>query len=122
MALPLYASTGERIWHYTFRIICGLIFFFLMAPIVIVVPLSFNVEPYFSFTEGMLSFESDAFSTRWYADVLRNGMAAPDAIAGWWTDMWNNAQWVRAIKNSFIIGFFATILAQRDWKSKFCKT
>ncbi|MDG1972055.1 MAG: ABC transporter permease [Paracoccaceae bacterium] len=111
MALPPYASTGERIWHYTFRIICGLIFFFLMAPIVIVVPLSFNVEPYFSFTEGMLSFESDAFSTRWYADVLRNGMAAPDAIAGWWTDMWNNAQWVRAIKNSFIIGFFATILA-----------
>ena len=111
MALPPYASTGERIWHYTFRFICGLIFFFLMAPIVIVVPLSFNVEPYFSFTEGMLALDSEAFSTRWYADVLRNGMAAPDAVAGWWTDMWNNAQWVRAIKNSFIIGFFATILA-----------
>lgn len=111
MALPPYASTGERIWHYTFRFICGLIFFFLMAPIVIVVPLSFNVEPYFSFTEGMLSLDSEAFSTRWYADVLRNGMAAPDAVAGWWTDMWNNAQWVRAIKNSFIIGFFSTILA-----------
>lgn len=111
MALPPYASTGERIWHYTFRTICGLIFFFLMAPIVIVVPLSFNVEPYFSFTEGMLSLDSEAFSTRWYADVLRNGMAAPDAVAGWWTDMWNNAQWVRAIKNSFIIGFFSTILA-----------
>lgn len=111
MALPPYASTGERIWHYTFRFICGLIFFFLMAPIVIVVPLSFNVEPYFSFTEGMLALESEAYSTRWYADVLRNGMAAPDAVAGWWTDMWNNAQWIRAIKNSFFIGFFATILA-----------
>lgn len=111
MALPLYASTGERIWYYTFRFICGLIFFFLMAPIVIVVPLSFNVEPYFSFTEGMLSFDSEAFSTRWYADVLRNGMAAPDAVAGWWSDMWNNSQWIRAIKNSFFIGFFATILA-----------
>ncbi len=111
MALPPYASTGERIWHYTFRFICGLIFFFLMAPIVIVVPLSFNVEPYFSFTEGMLSLDSEAFSTRWYADVLRNGMAAPDAVAGWWSDMWNNSQWVRAIKNSFIIGFFSTILA-----------
>ncbi len=111
MALPPYASTGERIWHYTFRTICGLIFFFLMAPIVIVVPLSFNVEPYFSFTEGMLSLDGEAFSTRWYADVLRNGMAAPDAVAGWWADMWNNSQWVRAIKNSFIIGFFSTILA-----------
>ena len=111
MALPPYASTGERIWYYTFRVICGCIFFFLMAPIVIVVPLSFNVEPYFSFTEGMLALDGEAFSTRWYEDMIRNGMAAPDAIAGWWSDMWNNSQWIRAIKNSFFIGFFATLLA-----------
>ncbi|MEM9138332.1 MAG: ABC transporter permease, partial [Pseudomonadota bacterium] len=88
-----------------------LIFLFLIAPILIVVPLSFNTEPYFSFTEGMLAFDSEAYSTRWYEDILRNGMAAPDAIAGWWSDMWNNAQWVRAIKNSFIIGIFSTLLA-----------
>jgi putative spermidine/putrescine transport system permease protein len=111
MALPPYASTGERVWYYTFRFICGLIFLFLILPILIVVPLSFNTEPYFSFTEGMLSFDGDAYSTRWYADILRNGMAAPDAIEGWWADMWANAQWVRAIKNSFFVGFFATILA-----------
>ena len=97
MALPPYASTGERIWYYTFRVICGCIFFFLMAPIVIVVPLSFNVEPYFSFTEGMLALDGEAFSTRWYEDMIRNGMAAPDAIAGWWSDMWNNSQWIRAV-------------------------
>ena len=111
MALPPYASTGERVWYYSFRVICGLIFVFLMAPILIVMPLSFNVEPYFSFTEGMLAFDSEAYSTRWYADILRNGMAAPDAVAGWWADMWNNAQWVRSIKNSFFIGIFATLLA-----------
>ncbi|MEL6996910.1 MAG: ABC transporter permease [Pseudomonadota bacterium] len=111
MALPPYASNGERVWYYSFRVICGLIFIFLMAPILIVMPLSFNVEPYFSFTEGMLAFDPEAYSTRWYADILRNGMAAPDAIAGWWADMWNNAQWVRSIKNSFFIGIFATLLA-----------
>lgn len=111
MALPPYASTGERVWYYTFRFICGLIFVFLMAPILIVLPLSFNVEPYFSFTEGMLAFDPEAYSTRWYADILRNGMAAPDAVAGWWADMWNNAQWIRSIKNSFFIGFFATLVA-----------
>ena len=111
MALPPYSSTGERVWYYGFRFICGLIFLFLIAPIIIVVPLSFNAEPYFSFTEGMLAFDEEAYSLRWYADVLRNGMAAPDADEGWWADMWNNAQWIRAIKNSFIIGFFATILA-----------
>ncbi len=111
MALPPYASTGERVWYYSFRVICGLIFLFLIAPILIVVPLSFNVEPYFSFTEGMLDFDPEAYSTRWYADILRNGMAAPDAIEGWWADMWQNAQWVRSIKNSFFIGIFATLLA-----------
>ncbi|MEL7468533.1 MAG: ABC transporter permease [Pseudomonadota bacterium] len=111
MALPPYASNGERVWYYSFRVICGLIFIFLMAPILIVMPLSFNVEPYFSFTEGMLAFDPEAYSTRWYADILRNGMAAPDAVAGWWADMWNNAQWVRSIKNSFFIGIFATLLA-----------
>jgi putative spermidine/putrescine transport system permease protein len=74
-------------------------------------PLSFNAEPYFSFTQGMLNFDPDAYSLRWYEDVLHNGMAAPDAEDGWWDDMWNNAQWIRAIKNSFIIGFFATILS-----------
>ncbi|MEM9140198.1 MAG: ABC transporter permease, partial [Pseudomonadota bacterium] len=70
MALPPYASTGERVWYYSFRVICGLIFLFLIAPILIVVPLSFNTEPYFSFTEGMLAFDSEAYSTRWYEDIL----------------------------------------------------
>ncbi len=109
--LPPYATTGERIWFYSFRVICGLILFFLIAPIVIVAPLSFNAEPYFSFTNGMLRLDSDALSTRWYADILRNGMAAPDAVEGWWSDMWNNAQWVRAMKNSFFIGIFATLIS-----------
>ena len=54
--MPPYASTGERVWYYSFRFICGLIFLFLIAPILIVVPLSFNVEPYFSFTRGHADF------------------------------------------------------------------
>jgi putative spermidine/putrescine transport system permease protein len=111
MALPPYASTGERVWYYTFRFICGLIFLFLIAPILIVMPLSFNVEPYFSFTEGMLAFDPEAYSTRWYADIVRNGMAAPDAVEGWWADMWANSQWIRSIRNSFFIGFWSTLLA-----------
>ena len=111
MALPPYASTGERIWYWTFRAICGLIFVFLITPILIVMPLSFNAEPYFSFTAGMLSLDADALSVRWYEDILRNGMAAPDAVEGWWADMWNNAQWVRAMKNSFFIGIFATLIS-----------
>ncbi|MEK9610906.1 MAG: ABC transporter permease [Alphaproteobacteria bacterium] len=111
--LPPYTSTGERIWHYTFRFICGLIFLFLILPILIVLPLSFNVEPYFSFTPGMLTFDPEAFSLRWYRDIFRNGMQAPDAPLDWaWlSDTWNNGQWMRAIRNSFFIGICATLLS-----------
>ncbi len=108
---PPYATSGEVLWFYSFRFICGLIFLFLIAPILIVFPLSFNKEPYFSFTEGMLAFNPEAFSLRWYLDILHNGMIKPEAIEGWWSDLWINSQWVRSIKNSFIIGIFATLLA-----------
>ena len=111
--LPPYTTTGEHIWHYTFRLLCGLIFLFLILPVLIVLPLSFNVEPYFSFTPGMLSFDPEAFSLRWYEDILRNGMAAPDEPLSWawFADTWNNGQWMRAIRNSFFIGICATLLA-----------
>ena len=93
MPLPSYAGRLEKTWYYAFRIICGCIFFFLMAPIVVLIPLSFNGEPYFTFTPGMLSFDLDAFSIRWYQDII------------------NNPQWIHSMKNSVIVGFFATILA-----------
>ncbi len=59
MALPKHASTLERVWYYTYLVICALIFLFLIAPILIVIPLSFNAEPYFTFTQKMLSFDPD---------------------------------------------------------------
>jgi len=111
--LPPYTTTGERIWHYAFRFICGLIFLFLILPVLIVLPLSFNVEPYFSFTQGMLTFDSEAYSLRWYRDIFVNGMQAPDAPLDWaWlSDSWNNGQWMRAIRNSFFIGVCATLMS-----------
>ncbi|MGB1864275.1 MAG: ABC transporter permease [Candidatus Puniceispirillum sp.] len=111
--LPPYTTTGERIWHYTFRVICGLVFMFLMLPILVVLPLSFNVSPYFSFTEGMLAFDPEAYSLRWYKDILTNGMKIPDAPFDWaWiSDTWNNSQWMRAIRNSFFIGICATLIS-----------
>lgn len=111
LALPPYASSREVLGFYGFRVICGLIFVFLITPILILIPLSFNQEPYFSFTEGMLSLDPEAYSLRWYRDILYNGMVAPQAIDGWWDDMWTNSQWVRSIKNSLFIGVFATIIS-----------
>ncbi|WP_145105654.1 ABC transporter permease [Cereibacter sediminicola] len=113
MALPVYASPLERIWYYAYRIICALIFLFLIAPILIIIPLSFNVEPYFTFTEKMLALDPDGYSLRWYDTLLTFGMANPEAprTSSWWMDVWNNAAWVRAAKNSVIIGVSSTVVA-----------
>jgi len=93
MAIPTYATPLERVWYYTFRVICGLIFFFLLAPIVIMIPLSFNAEPYFTFSRDMLTLNPDGFSLRWYQDLFAS------------------ESWMRSIRNSFMIGAAATVLA-----------
>ncbi len=93
MALPAHVEPLERAWYYTFRVICGLILFFLIAPIVVIIPLSFNAIPYFSFTPEMLSFDPAGYSTKWYQDFF------------------TNPNWQGAVKNSVIIAFFATILS-----------
>jgi putative spermidine/putrescine transport system permease protein len=113
MALPSYATPLEKLWYWTFRVICGLVFLFLMAPILIVIPLSFNAEPYFTFTEKMLALDPDGYSLRWYDLLLTFGTQAPEAPrdAAWWGDVWRNATWVNAAKNSVIIGVFSTLLA-----------
>ncbi|MCK8462870.1 ABC transporter permease [Aliiroseovarius sp. S1339] len=80
--LPPYATTGQRIWHYAFLVICGLIFFFLIAPIAVVIPLSFNSQDFFTFTKEMLSFDPAGYSLKHYRDFFSN----PD----WQDAMWNS--------------------------------
>ncbi len=113
MALPVYASPLERIWHAAYIVICTCIFIYLVAPILVVLPLSFNIEPYFTFTEKMLTFDPSGYSMRWYDTLLTDGMLAPEIPreGAWWSDLWANSTWVKAAKNSIIIGFWATVLA-----------
>lgn len=113
MALPTYASPLERVWYYTYLVICGLVFLFLIAPILIVIPLSFNAEPYFTFTPKMLAFDPEGYSLRWYDTLLTLGHPAPETArdSTWWDAVWERATWVQAAKNSFWVGLWATILA-----------
>lgn len=113
MALPAHASAGEKVWHYCYLVICGFVFLFLIAPIIVIIPLSFNAEPYFTFTQEMLTFDPKGYSLRWYDRILTHGMAAPDIPRDgvWWNDAWNNGQWIHSAKNSVIIGVAATIVA-----------
>jgi putative spermidine/putrescine transport system permease protein len=109
--LPAYATWQEKFGKYIFLLICTLIFIFLITPVLVIVPLSFNAEPYFSFTDGMLALDPNAYSMRWYKDILTFGMNDPDRTEGWWADVWNNATWIGAAWNSFKFALFATILA-----------
>jgi len=93
MGLPPYATTGQRIWYYTFRVICGLIFFFLIAPILVIIPLSFNAQDFFTFTPEMLAFDPDGYSMKHYDDFFTN-------------DAWQQALW-----NSIRIAPMATLLS-----------
>jgi len=113
MALPPYTSPAGVAWHFGFRLYCAAVFFFLILPILVIIPLSFNAEPYFTYSKAMLSLDSDAYSLRWYADIVKNGMAAPNDPFSWaWLqDSWSNAQWIRATRNSFFIGITATLIS-----------
>ena len=93
MSLPSYTPLHYKIWHYTYLTICGLVFFFLIAPLFVILPLSFNAEQYIHFSKGMIALDPDAFSLRWYEDMVY-GTKNP---------------WGLAAKNSIIIAFFATI-------------
>lgn len=90
---PEYYSIWHKTGHYGLRVIAFSVLLFLMLPILVIMPLSFNAEPFFSFTEGMLSLDPDAYSTRWYQAVL------------------NDQNWLLAIRNSFIIGIAAALIA-----------
>ena len=113
MHLPPYATLAERVWHYAFHMLCALVLLFLILPILVIVPLSFNAEPYFSFTKGMLTLDPKAFSLKWYWDILDNGTSGQFAPGTWeWAkDVWHNAQWILSARNSFFVGILATLIA-----------
>jgi putative spermidine/putrescine transport system permease protein len=92
-ALPPYASTGQRLWFWTFRAICVAIFLFLILPLVVIIPLSFNAQDFFTFTRGMLALDPDAYSLRHYQNFF------------------NDPNWTSALRNSFTIAPVATIIS-----------
>ena len=93
MPLPIYKTTAQRIWHWGYLAFCALVFFFLIAPIVVIIPLSFNAVPFFTFTPEMLSLDPAGYSLKWYADFF------------------TNPNWQGAVKNSLVIAVFATLIS-----------
>ncbi|UPJ59911.1 ABC transporter permease [Bradyrhizobium sp. 192] len=63
MAAFAYASPIEKGWHYLLQLICGAVLLFLIVPILVVIPLSLNPVPFFSYPLTGLSL-------RWYEDFF----------------------------------------------------
>ena len=86
MFLPPYPSPLQQAFRYAYYGFCGLVFIFLLAPIVAVVPLSFN-------SSSFLTYPLDGLSLRWYEDFF------------------TSPRWLPALRNSFVIGIATMIIA-----------
>ena len=84
--LASYATPVERLWYYLFRLLCGLVLVFLMLPILVIAPLSFNADSF-------LLYPMSGFSLRWYEEFA------------------SSPAWRQALVNSCIVSPFATLLA-----------
>jgi putative spermidine/putrescine transport system permease protein len=86
MAIPSYATSSERAGYWALRIFVGLVLLFLIAPILAIMPLSFNSETFFS-------YPMPGFSLKWY------------------NEFFTNPRWQNALRLSILLAFSTTILA-----------
>ena len=87
MKLAPHASLVERLFYWGTLIFTGLVLLFLISPILAIVPLSFNSEPYFSYPMPGLSLQ-------------------------WYTGEWGfltNERWTSSLKTSIIVAVSSTI-------------
>jgi putative spermidine/putrescine transport system permease protein len=83
-------SLTPRIWRSGAIAFSVLVFVFLIAPILVIIPLSFSGDPFFSYPIAH-------WSLRWYGALVGDD---PQALL-----------WQRAVLNSLLIGLSATLLA-----------
>jgi putative spermidine/putrescine transport system permease protein len=86
MALPAYASRSEHFARAGLWVFSVAVLLFLVAPILVIIPLSFNSEPYFTFPMA-------GFSLRYYEEFFTSD------------------RWMSSIEHSLVVGVATTILA-----------
>ena len=106
MALPSYATPVQRTYYYAYLVFCGIVFFFLIAPLVAIIPISFSRSPFMLFTDGMLAWPPDpeAWSFRWYRYMV--GICTDKNL----TTPCSN-RWMVGTVNSFFVGTVSTLIA-----------
>jgi putative spermidine/putrescine transport system permease protein len=85
-AIPSYATPLERLGYYGLWAVCALVCLFLVGPILVIVPLSFNSSPF-------LSYPISGLSWQWYKQVIADDY------------------WRLTTTNTLIVGSATTVLA-----------
>ena len=83
---PLYATAADKAGWWLVRLVCVLVLVFLLAPILVMVPLSFS-------DSSFLAYPIPGWSTKWY------------------THLFESPEWARATRNSFMVAPAATLIA-----------
>ncbi|WP_028311052.1 ABC transporter permease [Derxia gummosa] len=84
--LPDYATPVQRLSHWALLALAGVLLVFLMLPILVIVPLSFNAD-------SILMYPMTGFSLRWYEELAQS------------------APWRQALMNTAIVTPASTLLA-----------
>ncbi len=81
-----YVGLGGRLQHYALLSFSIAALLFLMAPVLVVMPLAFNVDPYFT-------YPLRGFSLKWFIEFFTEDT------------------WQTAVKNSVLVAMMATLIA-----------
>ena len=83
---PPYTGLLGRVRHYGLLIFCIAALVFLMSPVLVIIPLAFNADPYFT-------YPIKSWSLKWFIEFFTDEV------------------WQLAVKNSFIIAILATLIS-----------
>ena len=86
MALARHTTLSTRIWRWVHYCVCSLVFVFLIAPIVVIIPIAFS-------DSSVLNYPLPSLSLKWFEVIF-----AP-------------YPWMESLKNSVLIASATTVLA-----------
>jgi putative spermidine/putrescine transport system permease protein len=85
-SLPPHASLRDKLVHHGLRVFSIAALVFLIAPVLVIIPLAFNADPYFT-------YPIHEFTLKWFVEFF------------------TNETWRVSVRNSFVIALAATFIA-----------
>jgi putative spermidine/putrescine transport system permease protein len=85
-SLPPHATLRDKLVRHGLRVFCVAALVFLIAPVLVIIPLAFNADPYFTYP-------------------------VQDYTLKWFMEFFTDETWRISVRNSFVIALAATLIA-----------